>query len=370
MKTVAILSSFLLISLVSGISLQAGLLNPLQLSIGEVANFAHRHVQKRQTLNDLTTEDVVNCTSATIEHQCSAGYAQGVIDIALRCRNETAARSTSISCARNEDGETCAVATLRLSSDSTQSSNAAQCFGAVSSGFCPSACRSFLQTARSRLGCCINTYVNTTYSPVYNAYRNFVDYRLWNLCNVDLPPADCGNAPPLNTPVEVQTCTVEEYFTRLVNYECFPSVGQPLVDALLQNPRCRVYAVLTADLCESNSNGQFCAQAISLDSLISESTDPLLVSLANCGTSTSTCSTFCQDVVTNVNGTYGCCVNIYNNSDIGRQFPSLSYSYWNLCGVKTPGFCESTLSLSNSAVLISFAWSVVTMLGISMFIQV
>ena len=233
---------------------------------------------------------------------------------------------------------------------------AAQCTGVVQTGTCPSACSEFLRTQRSNLGCCINTYVNTTDSPLYLQYSNLVDYRLWDVCNVDLPPADCGNALPVNRPSNARSCTTTEYVNRLVDYECTSSAGQQLVDALLQNTRCYPFARLQVDVCGRNDNGLFCGQAIGRDLLGSESTNPLVVSLINCGTLTSTCSTLCQDVITNANDAYGCCVNVYNNSDIGLQLPALSYSYWNSCGVETPGFCTSTLS--SSTAIKAFTWLV------------
>ena len=133
------------------------------LPVGKVADFAHHHVQKRQTrVSDLTTQDIIDCTSRLAEHQCSSGYAQGVADIGLGCRNQTFASNAANACARSEGGERCGIATLRLILDQTQSTNAATCGGAVASGVCSTTCRDFLETARNRLGCCINTYVNTT----------------------------------------------------------------------------------------------------------------------------------------------------------------------------------------------------------------
>ena len=168
----------------------------LSVAIGNVADVAHRHVLKRQTVSDLTAQDIIDCSSTIVEYQCSSDYAQRFTDIALGCRNQTLARDTANACARSEGGDRCGTAVLRILLDETQSTNAATCVGAVASGVCPSACRSFLGVSRSRLGCCVNTYINVTGSSLLAVYGTYVDYRLWNLCDVNLPPAtDCGNSP-------------------------------------------------------------------------------------------------------------------------------------------------------------------------------
>ena len=352
MKTIVVL--FLLISLVSGTSLQTGLLNPLQLSIGEESSFAHHHVQKRQSFSNLTAQDEIDCAARIFEYWCSSGYAQRFVDISLSCRNETAARLNSRSCARNERGQACAAATRSFLVNQTQVANGRQCIGAVSSGSCPANCHSHLQTARSKLGCCINTYFNTTECPLYARYSYLADYRLWDLCNVDLPPADCGNALPLNPPVDAQTCTVEEYYARLANYQCMPNVTQPLFDAVLQNPVCRIYTEMFADVCETNANGKYCAEALGIDFISTLVTfSPLLQHLGRqCGTVNSTCTPSCQTALTVAKEAHGCCINVFNNSDIDLHFPFLSYGVWSLCEVETPGFCSINSSRATKTVYV------------------
>ena len=320
-----------------------------QLSVGRVTDLAH-HVTKRQTTP--TIQDLVDCSTAIVDYQCgSSGYAQQIVNIALECRNETYARNAANVCARSENGVVCGTAAGRFTFDQAQSFATEPCTGAISSGVCPSSCRSFLQSASSALGCCINTYINTTVSPgpLLELYGEYVNYRLWNLCNVPLPPADCGNGLPLNPPSQdARVCTLQELFARFADYECTPSTGQGLVDNLLKNSRCYIFARAFVDLCSVNPiNNQFCAEALDSDVIGSGgSTSPLQTSLqSNCGSSGSFCSASCQRAITDAANTYGCCVNVYNNSNSGLQLSQLSYSLWNSCGVDTPGFCSaSTLS--------------------------
>ena len=363
----------IIILLVSIICVVNGMMQT-QLHIGnfEVAKFIHHHIQKRQTVN---IEDAIDCLSTAIEYQCSSGYTQKGIDIALSCSNNTFARLASISCAAKRDGgERCAVAALRFSLNFAQIANGLQCSGVVSSRFCPSTCRSFLESARRELGCCFNTYINTTQNgQLYTTspYTYVVDYRLWNLCTVELPPAGCGNALALNPPADAQTCTTGEFIRRLVNYQCMKSVGQPLVDALLRNSKCNTYARIAAGSCALNPDGQYCAEIANMDIFNGAATDNYLTSLTtNCGSgSSSFCSSSCRNAVTNIKNAYGCCVNIYNDSvpNTGDQslFSSLSYSVWNSCGVETPGFCNATLSASAVAMkAFSSIWLLTTAIAL------
>ena len=328
-----------------------------QLSVGRVADLTH-HIVKRQATP--TVQDIADCTAAIVDYQCgSSGYAQQLLNIALGCRNDTYARNVANTCARSENGDFCGTATIRFSLDQTQSFTA--CQGAVSSGSCPFSCRSFLQSASSTLGCCINTYINTTVSPLLGLYSEYVDYRLWSLCNVPLPAADCGNGLPVNPPQDSQVCTLQELFTSFANYECMANVGQGLVDTLLQNSRCYIYARSLVDACSVNENDQFCAAIVGSNVIDSGgSNDQQFTSLVtNCASSSSSfCSSSCRSAVTSIANSHGCCVNVFNISIGGNQVPQLSYGLWNRCGVDTPGFCSASTLSGAATIKVLFAWMI------------
>ncbi len=339
-----------------------------QLSVGRVADLTH-HITKRQAIP--TAQDVADCTAAIVDYQCgSSGYAQQIANIALGCRNETYARNAANTCARSENGAFCGTATIRFILDQSQTVDG--CTGAVSSGSCPSSCRSFLQSARSTLGCCINTYINTTVSPLLGLLSTYVDYRLWSLCNVDLPPADCGNGLPLNPPQDAQDCTLQEFATRSANYECMASVGQPLVDTLLQNSKCYIYARSLVEVCRVDENNQYCGAILGSSAINSgTSSNPLFTSLvSNCASSSSSfCSSSCRSAATNIENSYGCCVNAFNISIGGAQVPQLSYGLWNRCGVDSPGFCTAS-TLSGAATMKAFAWMIAVATAIHMALHI
>ena len=308
---------------------------------------AHR-IAKRQTAND-----AVECTSIILDYQCgTSGYVQQTINIALGCREDLYAMNIATACARSKRGEKCGTAAVKFSVNDTELMNADSCSEAITSGSCPSTCCSFLESASSNLGCCINTYINSTGSVFYDLYGEYLDYRLWNWCSVPLPALTCGNALSLNPPqnAQLQNCTEEEFISCLVDYQCIPNVRQPLVNTLLQNDKCLIFATSLVDLCATNANRQTCAEALrSLDLFATLGFDPLFNSLeTNCIGSVpeDTCNPSCQTAVTNIADSYGCCVNVYNNSEIDLQHPLLSYSLWNSCGVASPGFCTSSLMTS------------------------
>ena len=331
-----------------------------QMSVGKVSDLTHRLVKRQTTI---TPQDIADCSTIISDYQCgTSGYAQQIANIALGCRNYAYARHVSNACARSENGDFCGSATVRFDFDQSQSvGGAATCSNAVRLGYCPSTCRSFLQLASSRLGCCINTYINATDSPLLSLYSVYVDYRLWNLCNVPLPVADCGNTLPLNLPQYAQDCTVQELFRRFANYECMTSVGQPFVDTVLQNSRCYFIARSLVDSCATDDRtNQYCAVTIASGSngFSSGGSNPLLTSLTtNCYSSSSSfCSSSCRISVINIANAYGCCVNVFNNS--GLQVPQLSYGVWKSCGVNSPGFCTGSSMLSGTVITNAFAWMI------------
>lgn len=317
----------------------------LEHSVGTIlSEFGHRTIAKRQTVYDITAQDVVDCITRTTEYQCgSSGYSQEVVDIAIGCKNDSYARKTANACARNSDGDTCGAVTLKFLSDQT---NAEACSGVLASGACHSACRSFLELMRDTMGCCINAYFNTTDYPLYERYKGHVDYRLWSLCEVGTTDEVCKDSGlTLKHLDDQKSCSSQELVSRFVRYECSADVGQSLINALMKNDRCYIFSSVMVDACSSNNKGQYCAEAIGTDIISNVITDPLLVSLNSHCFPGSGCTPSCRNAIQEIKDTYDCCVNVYNDSSIGLQLPSLSYEVWEECGIETPGFCKATQTI-------------------------
>ena len=307
---------------------------------------------KRQNSNFGTPEDEAYCNARINDAYCSTGLAQADIEIDWACGMGSVstieqARQLANDCAKNEHGDYCQSAFLLFDVNNTRLTNIeGNCLGVVMSESCPTACRTLLEDFSSRLGCCINTYVNGSQTQTSSAS---VDYRVWNLCGVPLPAADCGNTPTINPPDIIRQCTSEEYFNRIFAQNvCLPERGQPYIDAIVLDSRCNQTdfylgaEYLTNYLCSMDDKGTLCVIRIDGESAdIVESLDSI------CATSNVSCTSNCREGINRAKNFTGCCLNSFNSSRYNIPGPpSLSYGVWKSCGVGSPGFCASTLSLS------------------------
>ena len=233
---------------------------------------------------------------------------------------------------------------------------------------CPSNFSSFLQSMSSRFGCCINTFFNITEGGVVDP---LYDYRLWGLCNVPLPPmSSCETGLQLNLPQNAQQCTLQQLETRSATYQCMPSVGQPLINALQQNSKCDDITQIFVEYCSVNQNTDFCVVVTGADitsDAVMPSNNPLYSSLlADCSSSSSTsCSPSCRSAINDISNSFGCCVNVFNDTDSAPS--QLSYGVWSRCGVQTPGVCAaSTLTRSGAATVQGFAWMIAIAMALCM----
>lgn len=313
----------------------------------------HHQLVKRQDLNFGTPEDEAYCSARINDASCSTGLTQTDIEINLACGRGSIStveqgRKLANDCAKNERGEYCGSAFVLFNVNNTRLTNIeGNCSGVIVSESCPTACRTLLEDFSSRLGCCINTHINDSRRSSAS-----VDHRVWNLCDVPLPAADCGNTPTINPPPDnVQQCTNEEYFNKIFSQNlCLPERGQPYVDAIVLDSRCNQTLFLSADyvtnyLCSMDDNGTICvvrttdslAELYSLDSI--------------CATSNVSCTSDCREGITRAKNLNGCCLNLLN---LSSYTPSLAQSYgvWKSCGVESPGYCASPLSLRGSAMSI------------------
>ena len=326
------------------------ILQEIRLSEAKYRDHSKQHqLVKRQ--NDIGSPEVdAYCSARISDAACSSGLAQGDIDVDLTCGRisiQEAVRDAN-GCAINEHGRYCSSALTLFNVNNIGLMNIeGNCSGVVASRTCSTACRILLEDFRSRLGCCINTLVNNTQSVSANTS---VDYRVWNLCNVHLPPAAYPVAVTVIPPdsVTVQECTDEQYLTMKYQNVCSPERGQPFIDAIVLDSRCNQTSFTSAEyitnLCSMDDSGRVCGFTYS-------NLDPDLIDLETlnsaCATSNISCTSNCRDGISNAKTLKGCCINWVNFSTETPQ--ALSYGVWNTCGVESPGFCESPLSLMGSA---------------------
>ena len=169
----------------------------------------HR-VVKRQT-SAPTPEDRAICDAKLKDASCTSGIEQGFADAALSCNHSTIeeAQKAANACTKGEGGQFCgSLLELYRIRESYIGGN---CSSVLSLNSCPSNCHSLLEDFRNTLGCCINAYVNGT--GLYSGATS-LNYHVWNMCDVPLPPAACGNGPTINPPGIVQNCTNEDIFNK------------------------------------------------------------------------------------------------------------------------------------------------------------
>jgi hypothetical protein len=298
----------------------------------------HR-VVKRQSNgeNTPTPEDRAICNAKLKDALCTAGIEQGSAQAVLNCNRSSIekAQKAANSCAKGEDGQFCGslLALHRPRVDYI----AGNCTRLNS---CPSNCRSLLKEFRSTLGCCINAYVNGTglYSRAIS-----LDYQVWNLCNVPLPPTACGNVPTINTG-SVQNCTNEDFFNMYyVENLCLPKRRQAYIDILKRLGTGTCGDTIPSDIentCAVDTNGIPCG------ALYYQSLEDLARLHSACSTSGTNCTSNCSEGIIAAKNRYGCCFRSawFNISISTTGTPSyLSSSVLQSCDIDLPGACEGLI---------------------------
>jgi hypothetical protein len=311
--------------------------------------YHHGQVVKRQS-NDESTPTPVDsaiCDAQIKDVECSAGIQQGLVEAFLSCnRSIEEAQRDANSCAKGEGGQFCGSLweLHRIRAWYIEGN----CSRVLTANSCPSNCRSLLEDFRSTLGCCINAYVNGT-GISYRSYS--LDYRVWNLCNVPLPPAACGNGPTINPPDNVQNCTNEDLFNKYyVENLCLPEQRQAYFDVLGTSVCGNVAPNSVEDACSVNINGVPCG------ALYYRSWEDLTRLDLACRTSSISCTSNCRDEITAAKNRNGCCLrSVWFNS-----IPALSSSVLRSCDIDLPGTCEGVIGSSVSIMKENYITLIVT----------
>ena len=295
-----------------------------------------QRIARRQT-NDgsaRTRNDFNMCYAKVNDILCTNGITQRFIEADLSCNTTTIRRAQEFanSCARDEDGQFCkSLSDLYSNRMSYIDGN---CSEVLSQNSCPSNCSSLLEDFRNTLGCCINAYVNSTGS-YFGTSR--VNYRVWNLCSVPLPPAACENSPTINPPDNVQNCTNEELFTKYYTENlCLPEIRVPYVEAAQGTEFCNdIPSSWVNDLCMVNANGVPCGM------LYNQYAANLASLNSACNTSEFTCTLDCMDGIIAAKNRYGCCLRSpWFNSSIETPVSALNPRVLQSCDIDLPEACE------------------------------
>ena len=317
-------------------------------------------VVKHQT-SAPTREDRAICEAKLKDASCTSGIEQGFVDAVLSCNIRSIQRELN-ACAKDENGQFCGslweLHRIRLPYIFGNCSNV------LSLNSCPSNCGSLLEDFRSALGCCINAHNNRTGLSSRSSSLQF-DYRLWNLCNVSLPPAACGNGPTVNPPSSVRNCTYssEEFFNKYYaeNF-CLPKRRQAYTD-VLESSICKDSERAASDIkdaCSVDTNGVPCG------TLYYRSLEGLARLDSDCSTSNVSCSSNCRDGITAAKKRYGCCFRslwFNTSSTAGSLSPSyLSLSVLQSCDIELPGACEGLIGSAVSTMKTNYITLIATAL--------
>ena len=299
----------------------------------------HR-VAKRQS-GDSIPEDRAICNAELSDVACTVGIKQGQVEARLieNCyyENIKEAQMEANSCAKSESGQFCGslLELYKIRSNYIEGN----CSRLLTANSCPSNCRSLLEDFRSTLGCCINAYVNG--SGLYSG-ATVLDYRVWNMCGVPLPPAPCENGPMINPPDNVQECTGEGYFNNFYAENlCIPERRQAYID-VLESSLCgdSITASNIEDACSVDTNGIPCGI------LYYRSLDDLAMLDSTCGASSTTCTSNCSDGIILAKKRYGCCFRSIWFNISGTSIGTVSYlspSVLRSCNIDLPGSCKGLL---------------------------
>ena len=301
---------------------------------------------KRQT-NDETTptpEDEAICNAQLSDVFCMVGITQGTIEALLSCngvyRSIELAQNEANACAKGEGGQFCGSLweLYRIRASYIQWN----CSKVLSLNTCPPNCRSLLEDFRNTLGCCINSYVNITGQYLGGSS---LDYHIWNLCSVSLPPAACGNGPTISPPDNVQNCTNEDFFNKYYAENlCLPEKRQPYSDVLkrLGARFCgSVPPNYFEDLCSVDTNGIPCGLLYAQSSVDLSSLDLTYRS------SYVSCTSNCRDGIATAKNRYGCCLgSLWFN--ISGEISALNPSVLKSCDIELPEACEGVIGSAMS----------------------
>ena len=294
-------------------------------------------------------DDIIRCTSPGISIQCESDFQPRLIQNAINCGQNAAARFIAGSCDRNPSGEYCAQVALQQLEDFSNAN--ANCASFVEGS------ASQLQSLRNSLGCCINSVFNLSIDAsevagdlVAQAFQsitmmNLFTYPLWSSCNVQTVGTCESSAtvtPIHNSPV----CTTLQLTQQALDIQCNSADAQRIVDAIITaGGQCYELGQAQALGCSSRSDGQYCSAIIAAGSLNdTQAVTPTGIT-SQCNQNQQSCPSGCRSAIEAVSNNLGCCFNsVYNISLTGDIYKfEASNALWNQCGIGTPGVCESTL---------------------------
>lgn len=299
--------------------------HPLHISV--LTSHSHHELHKRNdALNQLRV-----CQRIISDEQCNNGLVQESVDLLLQCSMGNLAQVVVDRCRQNSDNEYCNLASTYLGD---VNSAFAEC---VDSGApCTARCRSFLMMFRDEMGCCVNLEFNSTLSPVYSP--SVFTSALWSSCNVDPIMEQCTPSTVELSQIQGGTCSTSSLIAQNGMIICNLDFLQPILDRLTGG--CEPYAQAALEQCGVDESNQPCYLR----------TEVLATAFANAvsvcqATDTRSCDSRCTSTLRSLAELGGCCINNFFNGSLAgiitTRYSWFSYQYWSMCGIDSPGFCDT-----------------------------
>lgn len=285
------------------------------------------HVQKRQAAGG-------RCERLTLNELCTNGFYQEYASLAVRCNDPTIATGFLREyCSRNSLGDYCYFLENNYDTLVTNACNS-------SLTTCTPACRRLLAAIRTRLGCCISIFNDST--SVFAHLRPFRN-SLWSLCGVEPVTEQCTSSIDLTGIQADKTCTLQAYNQLIYTDVTCRRENVESTRRALTSVGCRddIFYSQMRQSCAVNENGQYC-QTLPLQSSRFEAR-----ASAACE-DTSVCDTHCIETLKDITSAVGCCfVDEFNSTS--DEIPDwMSFEYWQRCNLVSPGFCNARFSSAAS----------------------
>ena len=364
MQAIVILSSLLVLLGIAHAKLASSPENKALSAISKVAQAASNvtsstGMRARRSLNRRLSQNEFNqCQNIANRVVCESGLQQDLYNLALGCQQQEIADIARFGCAVNDNGIYCGQG-IDISQEFAAETSS-RCFSTTS---CSSSCRSSITSIRDRLGCCSGYWTSLTASRQSN-----LDGELWQTCGVNI--GELCPLPSFTTPSgTTRFCTETEAARILIAQRCMQNSSEITVETLANTTGCEGVAKIHVEICDINSDGEFCA--------LNNELQATTIMIQNCAGSVNggTCSSSCRNSMFTLRNVLGCCINSLYNGTLIRISPTIqnadqllsffTNSFWSRCGVTPPGKCESTLILpeicDNGGIQLSGLISVVLM---------
>ena len=274
------------------------------LALDSVIGIAVRHKQQVQEPEVCSDEEVFLRTHTA---SCDPNLGQRYVDIRKDCdlngNNAFDARrfigSCSRSRSRNENGRFCFEFQQTLSSYTDHLQSNCPFLDSYSDYECTDMCNAALQSFKSNVGCCLNSFFNIS---GYDRNYQFNNAGLWSACSVS-PPGFCkATYLTLGSGTTSRKCSIEDRFentyTQIV---CNGQTYQPILDIYLQceRPTYELFIGLSG-----LSETKLCALSLNNSEMYLQEVE------SQCQNYTEGCTPSCYTALNTFKTDLGCCGNI------------------------------------------------------------